>query len=361
MSNPDDFDHHFAAFAQTLKSVIASHGFGSLTKVQAKALQAKQIKDLLAEEECVRKILATDARGTRVWERFVAHVLDDRGSVSQGQPFFRERQATFIAAVSPMIKARDAGGLRAQPFLVNRSMVEFALAAVKWPKNHAIRRHAKRAGELRNQLVELNLPLGVSQARTFWSRTAKRPGARLSFMDFVQIAAMGLLVAVDKFMPSADPDGEPEMFGAACDVFPSVAITRMKGFFIQDYSATPMHFSSADRRRLYRANKVLSAHPSGEVEFSDVVDAVNAKVEDPGKMATEEDVRSLIAAATFSSTDATWDREDDDRPPHEGAAPESDHPDVACDDVENRVRMDAAVGVLPLRDRKILRMQGVGG
>jgi len=356
----EDLDQHFQSFASLLERTIAGHGHGKTDRVEAKRQQAQQIRELLEVEEAFRAAVTASASGFDVWRGFLEFIAS-RASVSQAQPYFRERQVVFIGAISPLLKEANVDELLLQPFRINRGWIEFALGAVEWGDDHPVRALAARAAVLRRELVELNLPLAVSRARIFWSRNAHRPGAKLTFMDFVQIAAQGLLVAVDKFTPTGDPDTEPELFAKTCDVFPSVAITRMSGFFIQSYSETQIHFSSSDRRRLYRLKKMLSKRGVSEVNIQDLVDEVNRGVEDPARWVTAEDVEALLAASTVGSTDATRTSEDDGfaRPVHEGVVPESDQPDAAADAIACRGRMALAVAELPLRQKKILRMYGM--
>jgi RNA polymerase sigma factor (sigma-70 family) len=358
----DDNEQHFQTFASSLQAAIASHGYTAKGRVAAKAVQATQLAELIDIEAAFRVALAGDVHGraVEVWTKFCEMVAT--GSVSQAQPYFRERQDVFVAGVAPLLKAGDAASLAASDFRVNRCFMAYAAAAVAWPAHHDVIQLLRSADAVRRALIELNLPLAVSRARIF-SRSAVRPGSRLTFMDYVQTAAMGLIVAVDKFMPSAEA---PELFAEACDVFPSVAITRMKGFFISSYSETSIHFSSADRRRLYRANKMMSAHAAGEIDMDDVVAAVNAGLKDGETAATADDIRSLIAAATLVSSDALQARADADTVQSsrnssaaEGVVDPSQHPDNVAHLADTRSRLYTAVAELPLREQKVIRMYGL--
>jgi len=74
--------------------------------------------------------------------------------------------------------------------------------------------------ELRQELVLMNLPLVISRARIFYSRT---PKSHLSFMDFIQIGVAGLLAGIDKYC------------GEYSRVWRSVVIGRIVGDYISSY------------------------------------------------------------------------------------------------------------------------------
>jgi hypothetical protein len=107
------------------------------------------------------------------------------------------------------------------------------------------------------------MPLAIAQAKQFWHKApSATKDTRFSFMDFVQIAADGLMSAVDKFVLPGGLEANP----ALIRVWRAVAIGRMKGNFIEMFSETTIHFFPQDKRKLYRANKHLKEF-SGQIDF----------------------------------------------------------------------------------------------
>lgn len=355
-----ELDQHFITFAKSLERTIAAHGYGKLSRAAAKRVQSEQLRELLLAEAAFQAAVSADLRGAAVWARFFGHIAK-AGSKSQAQPFFRERQDVFVREIAPYFRDRDSEGCRLRNFRINRSFIEFALREVEWPAGHVVRLLATAADRHRRALVEMNMPLGISKARAFWAVNVRGKKSALTFMDLVEHAAAGLLVAVDKFLPGAPTTASPDAFGAACDVFPSVVLTRVSAFLISAYSATPVHYSSADKRRIYRAQKILSQRPAGEIEFDDVVEFVNRDLPDSGKRVGADDLRGLLAASNALSLDTKSQIDGDDgrRSSFEATVDSDDFPDAVADLVEGRARMGAAVTDLDLRSRKILRMRGV--
>ena len=193
------------------------------------------------------------------------------------------------------------------------------------------------------------MPLAISRARIFWSRT---PKAHLTYMDFVQIACEGLLSAVDKFVPPYTP------------VFRSVAIGRMHGNFIEEYSETQLHFFPVDRRKIYRANKVIGRMGGiHNADFEELARVVNEGVED-GHRTNAIEIADLMAAASVVSSDgfAVFPDGDDDSNglAHGHLASDPNHrPDVQVEEAQVSSVLKSAVAELTLLERKVLRMKGI--
>src|SRR5690606_19734709 len=164
----------------------------------------------------------------------------------------------FTEFISPVFQRADFRGL--YPFAANYEFISYALSLVDWPNDHELVQLGKRIEALRVELATQNMPLAISRARIFWSRT---PESHLSYMDLVQETATGLLAAIDKFTPPYTT------------VFRSVIISRCLGNLISAYNQTSMHFYPSDRRKLYRANKMLARH-EGEPDFERVARSVNS-------------------------------------------------------------------------------------
>jgi hypothetical protein len=112
-------------------------------------------------------------------------------------------------------------------------------------KKKELARLAKQIWESREKLVERNMPLAINRAKMFWGKV---PKADRELMDFVQLAAEGLISAVDKFVLPYRT------------VFRSVIIGRVTGNMTEASSDTLMHFYPSDKRILYKANLIIHRH-----------------------------------------------------------------------------------------------------
>jgi RNA polymerase sigma factor (sigma-70 family) len=190
----------------------------------------------------------------------------------------------------------------------------------------------------------MNTPLCINRARLFHSRT---PPSHLSQMDLIQIGSVGLISGIDKYAP----DGE-----VVTKQFRSTAMGRMGGNFIEEYSAPMLHFFPVDKRKLYRANKIVGKSV-GPVDFGRVAEGVNEK----GDVSTTPDeMADLMAAASTVSSDSSLPSDPDaPEPITRFAAPESVRPDVQFERGEAMGRMEAAIARLTVFEQKLLRLRGV--
>lgn len=400
-TNTEEINDHFRLFAAALQRAISKYGYVQGDRKAHKRLQAEQLRRLMAAEESFRLRLINNPLAPRIYRAFVELVCETKGNVLSARPYLRERQDLFTAEIAPVLKAcskapEDKHGWKPlRRFRVNHDFIRFALSLVPdsdWGRKVSakMREAAEEAASARSELAELNLPLAVSRARIFWGRTSRGTRAKLTFMEYVQIAAVGLLAAIDKFVPAVqDPtdDALVEGFEAkveakadlvfsqetrsleesalvddkACDVFPSVAITRMSGSFIEAYSETMIHYYPADRRRLYRAHKVLSKNPDGAVSEEELVNEVNRGV-DPKRWVSADEIHDLLAAVDPVVTDTkVEDGEVVATEVIDGLAAADDlRPDVASESREVLGVLHAAVAdALRLWERKLLRMRGI--
>lgn len=338
----EESSEHFRKFAATISSRLERYQDWPEEKLVG--LQKKQLERLAELEDSFRVALIEDPVGQEVYEDFIAHIRDVRKNILMARPFFRERQDAFSESISLALEKRD--WLAVAQYHINYEFVSRSMRGkVELPPK--IRKIARKIEESRRELVEMNLPLVISRAKMFYSRT---PKSHLSFMDLVQIGTLGLIAAIDKFVLPYSP------------VFCSVAIGRMLGNFIEWYSNTALHFYPSDRRKLYRANKVLSKNPHGVLDFEELAEAVNRRDEGdaPRKGTTPDEIADLIAAATTVSADVRVKGEPD--APSNVAryeAPDEARPDVQFESTEALHKMQAAIRELPLIDRKLLYLKGL--
>lgn len=340
----EEVNEHFRRFAAVLKAALKSNA--DLDEAEVVRLQKWQIERLARLERRFRERLVTSQVGQRVYEHFIAYIRDTKRNILMARPYFRERQEVFSSTISSALERRDWRELA--KYHVNHEFVQLVLALphVKLPPS--LPRLAAEIVEAREDLVLNNLPLVISRAKIFYSRT---PKSHLSFMDLIQIGSLGLIAAVDKFVLPYSP------------VFCSVAIGRMVGNFIEWYSDTMLHFYPSDRRKIYRANKVLSQQPHEALDFQELAEAVNApdkKGNNPKDPTNSDEIADLVAAASVVSADVRVPGEPD--VPGSVAryeAPPEARPDVQYEQAEVKRTLHAAMAQLPLKDRKLLRLRGV--
>ncbi len=343
---------HIQLFAKNLSRAKAVYGEPA-TAAERYRKQKHQVETLVALESEFRRALIAHRWGPGVYRQFVTFICDDRRNILAARPYFRERQTVFTRDISKVLKRRQEKGL--YRFHFNFQFVLFAMRARPWKHGSLVSKLYRRIAALRQELVETNMPLALNRARIFFSKT---PTSHLTYMDLVQIASEGLMSGIDKFcLP----------FSAT---FRGVAIGRMVGNFIENYSATLLHYYPPDKRKIYRANKFAGKHQHG-IDYERLAEEVNVDAKDPVYRTNPEEIAALMAAASTVSADSgtvpgfRGDASGGDavavpKLVDRFAAPEDTRPDVRVETQEALGAMHAAIGVaLPLRDRKFLAMRGI--
>lgn len=235
-------DDNFQRFADTLERTIASYKQEDLTADQLLVKQCQQFQELVRLELAFRDILYKWEHGPTIYRQFITFICIENGNILTSRPFFRERQEICIGPISKALKLEQADELAKYHF--NYNLVAFVMADIqkKRYKDFAhrtildLKMYAKAIARLRKEIVELNMPLAIAQAKQFWHKApSATKDTRFSFMDFVQIAADGLMSAVDKFVLPKGLDKNP----ALIRVWRAVAIGRMKGNFIEMFCIDP--------------------------------------------------------------------------------------------------------------------------
>lgn len=342
----DGSDDHFKLFAKNLEVAIAK--YEKIPRSELTKMQRAQVEKLVGLEKEFRRTLINHPWGPAIYREFVSFICDERRNILAARPYFRERQGVFTAKISKALKKRQDRGL--YRFHTNYEFVMFVMAARAWKKNRIGGRVVALADQIRDlrwELVEMNMPLAVARARIFWART---PKAQLSYMDLIQITAMGLMAGVDKFcLP----------YSAA---FRHTLIGRMIGNLIEEYSETLVHFPPSDKRKIYRANKVLSRLTGDNCDFEKVADAVNKDVE-PRHRTDAKEIQNLLAAASSVSCDAPLMNEEgesgDVLPLDTYATSQEAAPDAKYEEKEAMLVMGRAIGQLELVEQKLLKMRGI--
>lgn len=338
-------DPHFRYFRTALERAIEE--FKEPDQGAFLVRQKRQVETLVFLEKQFKRTLVAHRFGAAVYQDFIAYICDTRRNILDARPYFRERQDVFTKQISSALRKRNVR--RLQRFAFNFRFVRFVLQARKWHPGSALVKLGQQIYKAREELITVNMPLAVSRARIFYSRT---PKAHLSYMDLIQIAAEGLMSGIDKFVPPYSK------------AFRSVAIGRMTGNFIEHYSETPIHFYPVDKRKIYRANKLVGRAIDQFIDFEVLARKVNEDVEEAAHRTTPAEIADLMAAASVVSTDAvtapgTDQDEDAPRVADRFAAPAECQPDVQVERAQARHSLDAALSCLTIFERKLLMLRGV--
>jgi RNA polymerase sigma factor (sigma-70 family) len=331
---------HFQFFAEQVRSSIAT--YGSMNKKQLLEQQRAQVNGLSQLELDFIEALKLCGIAKEAFNCFYDYIINERRNLLAARPFFRERSDKFAEGLMGSIKNRDY--TITSKYHLNFHFCDLVVKRLDFSKDKEVLVIYKKIKQLRQDLVLMNLPLIISRARMFYSRT---PKSHLSFMDLVQIGVGGLISAIDKYC------------GTYARVWRAVVIGRCAGDQIRVYSSTVLHFYPDDRRRLYRANKYLARRSPDEICEEDLLKAVNDSCKHPTDGNT---LRNLIQAAGIVSVDVRAPV-DDEKEGNENvvrmAAPESSRPDVQFEENEGTELMFKCIAMLPIIDQKILRLKGV--
>lgn len=346
-------DEHFRQFGSSLERNIARYDNVDSEETLVEQ-QKRQIETLVVLEEEFRQTLIAHRWGVLVYRDFVRYICDERRNILAARPYFRERQDVFAQEISKALKKRADRSL--YRFHFNYQFVSFVMKGPvdapgirpkKWAAGSKIARLARQINAIREELVVMNVPLAISRARTFWSRT---PRSKLAYMDLIQIASEGLIAAVDKFCLPYSP------------VFRSVAIGRMVGNFIEEYSSTDLHFYPGDRRKLYRANKAVGRMRVAvtEVDFEKLAQEVNQGAKTGHDLTTASELAGIMAAASCVSSDmAVSDEPEAPTLADRFAVDPSTHPDAVFEREEALAVMRKSANILSPLESKVLRLRGV--
>lgn len=334
-------DEHFMQYVQNLEPILASREHNS------SAVRSRQVHQLTKLEKSFRRALVRHPRGLDTYKAFI----DQCSNILTARPFFRERDATFKAYISGALKAKDAVALTR--FAFNWNFIQFVTRLGGWETDRAGRRLlqlAQQVNDMRHEIVECNLPLAISEARSFYR---KNQHGHLTYMDFNQISAVGLVEAVDKFC------------GVDTKNFPAVCIGRMKGNLIDDNSQTFIHFYPTERKTLYRLRKLLRQLPKdGPVDYEKLHYLLNEKESlSQEKLTSMSDVLNILAASKVTPSSAMHAPESVEEEHvnfiERFADSDQTRPDVKVEEAEGRSAVAAAIAALPMVDRKLLRMRGI--
>ena len=347
---------HFRKFAKALEQTLLNYKPDDTQTLLES--QRTQIKTLISLESKLRKELIRHKWGPSVYKKFIEFICDSKRNILAARPYFRERQTIFTKTISGALKKRNHKTL--YRFRINYSFIVFALKCYNFGANSKFRLLANDIEKLRKQICEQNMPLAISQARIFY---ACNPRAHLSWMDLVQIHCGGLLVAVDKFVPPDTSNMTDDESLQAYRKFRAVAIGRMISDRIEATSETVMHFYPIDRKKIYRANKILRQFGKN-VNWERMAEMVNEGIEQPSQRTTATEMADLMASSMVVSGDTVVN---DGSPESEAlettierySGLEENRYDSTVEHSNALSVMKSYIKNLPPLNQKVLRLKGI--
>lgn len=343
------YDEAFKNFTNTLEVTLADQP--DYTDDELIRHQRAQIKRLVALETEFRKTLIAHGSGPKVYKDFVEMICVEKGNILSARPYFRERQEIFTASISKALKKGHSAGL--YKFRMNWTFIAWIMKSRNW-RNKKILDLVAQIAAARNEILEQNLPLAISQARGFFAAT---PRSHLSFMDVVQIQCQGLLLAIDKFCPPNEKEMTDQESLDAFRSFRAVAIGIMRRDRVNDYSQTLMHFYPRDRQKIYWANKMLKRFVD-EVDHEVIAAEINNHAENKYDKTTAEEIADLLATASTVSADYSTEP-DGDTVLDLAIGDETLRPDLKVEADELHFELMKAVGSLTCVEQKLLAMKGI--
>lgn len=273
--NKNQRDMLFISFVKEMDSMLKT--------IDKKGKQTKHyINELIALEKLFKKTLLSTNHGQKIYEDFMAFILDDedgKGNMLSARVYFRERQDTFSKKMYSAFHEKNPKKLHV--FKINYKFCVWALEKYSGKNKKALLNILDKMQFIRSTLCQKNLPLAINRANLFWRGTA---GVHLTYMDLVQNAAEGLLIAVDKFVPSKGKIIDNREFNA-------VSIGKMTLEMQENVSQTLVKIPPKEKRILYRTKKAKSSRTSMSTE--EVVDYVSQSFNG----VTSTDIERIEAAA----------------------------------------------------------------
>jgi DNA-directed RNA polymerase sigma subunit (sigma70/sigma32) len=252
-------------------------------KENKESKQTKQyINELISLEKTFKKTLLDTPHGNKIYEQFMHFILDDedgKGNMLSARVYFRERQDTFSKKMYTAFHQKNYKKL--QVFKINYKFCVWALEKYTGRKKSALTKILNKMEDIRKAICEKNLPLAINRANLFWRNTSN---PYLDYMDLIQNAAEGLLIAVDKFVPAKGRITNNREFNG-------VSIGKMTLEMQENNSQTLVKLPPKEKRILYRTKKAKETKMS--ISKEEVVDYVSQSF---GGV-TSSDIERIEAAA----------------------------------------------------------------
>lgn len=297
--------------------------------------QREMMDKLFKLEDQFRETLISTDKGKLMYKKFVDFIVDDEKNSLTYMIYFREHGPILLNMIKRVFHKEEE---KRKPQLLHSLKLNYVFA--KWvtdrykgPKKKVLRQIYKEMGDIRKSICGDNLPLAINRAKMFFMHT---PTIHLDYMDVIQSASEGLLVAIDKFTPPYK------------SVFIGTTIGRMTLNMITESSATLIKLSPKDKRILYRYYNAIKKEKL--IEDKKILDYIRQSFPD----VTQESLNALVAATTnMASIDEK--REDSLSIIDRTASDSNPEEETAAMDLKAQLRQ--AIISLSVPERKVVRLK----
>jgi DNA-directed RNA polymerase specialized sigma subunit len=204
---------------------------------------AEMVTELVELEGLFRDTLLSSKQGKLMYRDFLNYIAEEKGDVRSAQVYFRERQRDILNRLSNIFETEKYHLF--YRYRINSLFATWVVVRYKGPKMKRLKEIQESMMAVRNRLCQNNLPLAINRAKIFWGKTNQ---IRLDFMDLVQDATEGLLIAIDKFCPEDSSTGVS-----------GVAIGRMTQTMIDDSNdSSLLKLPRNDERIMYRIRNAIN-------------------------------------------------------------------------------------------------------
>lgn len=255
MNKKNQRDTMFISFIGEMDSILKANKDDRQTK--------HFINELIKLEKAFKKNLLSTAFGEKVYEDFMKFILDDeegKGNMLSARVYFRERQNTFSKKMYAAFHQENPKKLHA--FKINYKFCMWALDHYSGKKSKTMTDIVDKMVQIRKTICEKNMPLAINRASLFWRKTSV---PHLSYMDLIQNAAEGLMIAIDKFVPEKGRITNNREFNG-------VSVGKITLEMQESSSQTLVKLPPKDKRILYRTKKAkLEKNTLSKEEVRDYV------------------------------------------------------------------------------------------
>jgi DNA-directed RNA polymerase specialized sigma subunit len=276
---------------------------------------------------------------------------EDKESLLTAKEFFRERVGLF-KAINVTIRNKDNEQFHTYKF--NYRFIEFIRET---NENHLpvkLQALYDSIVQLRSDLIVNNAPLAIKIAKDFFDRV---PRNTMSLMDAISIANSGLCVGIDKCETNTWKSVK------------SVAIGRMVGFLIKEYSDTFISLFPREKKILYRAKSLLHKNGIDIEDIEALTKLVNESFEEDRKNGTKitflpisETYLSELLNSAYSSNGGSSNNQDVKEgftEVYERSADSKPGAEQRYLDNENMILVLQASKDLSILQRKVIKLKGV--
>lgn len=312
--------------------------------------QREQVELVLSLEKKLQYQMSKYKTTRVVFKKFIDFIIREEGNILRARPYFREQSGVFSKYISKLLKVEDINGLL--NYQMNYQLLIFLVN--NWPGKmpEKVEQYWNDYVQARKILIENNLPLVINRALLFYRKTAK---SEIDLLEFIDIATIGLINGIDKYV------------GKYTTVWRSVAIGRMVGLLIEQYSKTFLRLYPNDAKILYRANALR--HRKQIDDLDELTKAVNESfVEDekqgmkiPALPIEREHISSLLNGVSYTPVGLTTDQESSNSNnsiyDHTPSLDQPIEDAIIHADALNKV--SSAMKQLTILERKVLKLKGV--